>query len=121
MVKTVLARSAPIGGLDRVRARRLQQVLVAARERHPAVRALVAEQHLAAGLRIVVAPLQPRQQHAVLEPARLARVATLAERRRSHVVLVLAVLAVHELRRHDHRAAPASSIVNSSSIIARWR
>jgi hypothetical protein len=37
----------------------------------------------------------------VLEPACLARVAALAKRGGSHVVFVLAVLAVHELRRHD--------------------
>ena len=67
-----------------------------------------------------MAALQPRQQHAVLEPARLAWVTTLAEGGRPHVVLVLAVLAVQSCD-DTTTGAPASSIVNSSSIIARWR
>jgi hypothetical protein len=49
--------------------------------------------------RPIVVPLQLGLEHAPVELAGLARVRALAERRVAHVVLVLAVLAVEQLRR----------------------
>ena len=47
--------------------------------------------------------MEPRDQHAVVERPHLARVEALAEGVGGDVVLVLAVLAVEQLRRHDDR------------------
>ena len=80
-------------------ARRLDEVAVRAGQRHPAVGAAVAEHDLA----VVLARAGVGTQHAVVELAHLARVDALAERGRGDVVLVLAVLAVEQLRRHDDR------------------
>ena len=84
--------------LDRERRRAVDEVAVGAGHRHPAVGAAVAQRDLA-----VLLGGQARHQHAVVERAHLARVDAVPERRRGDVVLVLAVLAVEELRRHDDR------------------
>ncbi len=79
-------------------ARGVDHVARAARQGHPAVVAAVAEHDL-----VAVLAGQTRLQHALGELARLARVLAFAQRGRFHVVFVLAVLAVHQLRRHHHR------------------
>src|SRR5690606_30215286 len=76
----------------------LEQVVGRDGKRHAGVRAPVG-QHQA----LVVAPLRLRLQHAPGELVALARVEPLAERRGPHVVLVLAVLAVEDLRRDRDR------------------
>ncbi len=92
------------GRLDLVAARRLELVAVGAGHRHPAVRAAVPERDLTTGriVRIVV-PLQLRLEDAAVELAGLAWVDALAEGVGRHVVLVLAVLSVQQLRRDDDR------------------
>ena len=89
--------------VDAVAARRVDEVPVAAGHRHPRVGAAIPEHDLAlvVGRRIV--SLEDRFEHAVVEPARPPRVEPLTERGGGDVILVLAVLAVHQLRRDHHR------------------
>ena len=86
------------GRLDVVIGRGVDDVAGRARQRHPAVRAPVAEDGAA-----LLGAVQARLEHAVVELAHLARIVGVPEGVHRDVVLVLAVLAVEHLRGHDDR------------------
>ncbi len=95
---------ADLGG-DRVVAGRFDHVPIRGRDRHTAALASIAEGHLAAG-RVVRSACRSSLGTSTRRSnlRALTRVDALAECRRAHVVLVLAVLAVEQLRGdHDRR------------------
>ena len=81
---------------DLVRGGGLDDVAIRAGQRHPTVCTAIAEDDLA-----IVVEVQPRHEHAVVEGTHLAGVPTVTEGGGGNVVLILAVLAVEQLRRDD--------------------